>query len=96
MYIQSIRQACVCKCMPVRVYSSVHLLTGFPVSSNILPLTAHTARIVRCQEDTYQHQLLMEKAENLGSVYDALNYVSSCPWKINSKVSWLRRPPNMP
>lgn len=56
------------------------------VSSHVLQI-AHTARIVRCQEDTYQHQLLMEQAENLGPVYDALDYVSGCPWKINSPVS---------
>ena len=42
--------------------------------------------IVRCYSDSYQHQLLLEQAENLGAVYDALNYVGSCPWRVNTKV----------
>ena len=46
--------------------------------------------IVRCYSDSYQHQLLLEQAENLGAVYDALNYVGSCPWRVNTKVCvWL-------
>ncbi|KAL5483992.1 hypothetical protein EMCRGX_G020417 [Ephydatia muelleri] len=42
--------------------------------------------IVRCYSDSYQHQLLLEQAENLGAVYDALNYVGSCPWRVNTKI----------
>ena len=49
----------------------------------LLPLLAS---FVRCYNDTYQHQLLVEQAENLNAIYDALNYLSSCPWKINTRV----------
>lgn len=46
----------------------------------------YIARIVRCSEDTYQHQLVAEKANSLQAIYDSLNYVASCPWIINRKV----------
>ena len=46
-----------------------------------------TGSIVRCYSDSYQHQLLLEQADNLGAVYDALNYVGSCPWRVNTKVT---------
>ena len=49
----------------------------------LLPLLAS---FVRCYNDTYQHQLLVEQAENLNAIYDALNYLSSCPWQINTRV----------
>ena len=42
--------------------------------------------IVRCPEDTYQHQLLLEQAENLNAVYDSLNYLGAFPWTVNGPV----------
>lgn len=77
-------------CMHALVSPALHcppLLPTYVSSHMLIMFAAPTARIVRCQEDTYQHQLLMERAENLAPVYDALDYVSSCPWKINSRVS---------
>ncbi len=45
--------------------------------------------IIRCPEDTYQHQLLLEQANNLNAVYDSLNYIGTCPWAVNGPVSYL-------
>lgn len=43
---------------------------------------------MRSKGHTHQQQVLLERADNnLYAVYDSLNYVSSCPWKINKKVS---------
>jgi hypothetical protein len=42
---------------------------------------------MRCNEDTFRHFALLANANHaLGEVYNALNYVSSCPWNINHKV----------
>ncbi len=44
---------------------------------------------MRCNEDTFRHFALLANANHaLGEVYNALNYVSSCPWNINHKVWW--------
>ncbi len=48
---------------------------------------ACTVSIIRCPEDTYQHQLLLEQADNLNAVYDSLNYIGMCPWAVNTTVS---------
>ncbi|XP_064396312.1 DNA-directed RNA polymerase, mitochondrial-like isoform X2 [Halichondria panicea] len=42
--------------------------------------------IIRCPEDTYQHQLLLEQANNLNAVYDSLNYIGNCPWAVNGPI----------
>lgn len=41
---------------------------------------------MRSREDAYQHHMMLKKADNLHAIYDSLNYVSSCAWKVNKKV----------
>ena len=46
-----------------------------------------TAKVMRADKDVYQHQLLLEETKNPHPFLDALNFLGSCPWKINEKVT---------
>lgn len=51
------------------------------------PYLITPVNLMRCNEDTFQHFALLANANHaLSEVYNALNYVSSCPWNINHKV----------
>ncbi|XP_065918524.1 DNA-directed RNA polymerase, mitochondrial-like isoform X2 [Dysidea avara] len=42
--------------------------------------------VMRADKDVYQHQLLLQETKNPNPLLDALNYLGSCPWKINEKI----------
>ena len=44
------------------------------------------ATIIRSKEEAYQHQLMLQRADNLHAVYDSLNYLSSSSWRVNKRV----------
>lgn len=45
------------------------------------------SNIMRCADDAFQHLALLANVnDSLNEVFDALNYLSSCPWVINRKV----------
>lgn len=47
----------------------------------------HKANIMRCSDETFQHLALLAAANNsLGAVYDALSYLGSTRWRINTTV----------
>jgi hypothetical protein len=51
------------------------------------PYLVTPASLMRCREDQYQHvQLLSRMQHSVGEVYDALNFVGSCPWRVNVRV----------
>ncbi len=61
----------------------------FCLSTNELTIrlyTIHVASVVRCPPDTYQHHLLLKEADNLNAVLDALNFLGSAPWRVNTGV----------
>jgi DNA-directed RNA polymerase len=42
---------------------------------------------MRCGEDTFQHNTLLAHAStSLQGVFDAMDYLATCPWNINEKV----------
>ena len=45
------------------------------------------ASLIRCDEDTHQHELLLEQSDSLHAVLDSLNSLGSFPWTINKRVS---------
>ena len=47
------------------------------------------ASLIRCDEDTHQHELLLEQSDSLHAVLDSLNSLGSFPWTINKRVSTL-------
>ena len=48
------------------------------------------ASLIRCDEDTHQHELLLEQSDSLHAVLDSLNSLGSFPWTINKRVSTLQ------
>ena len=48
------------------------------------------AQIARCASDSYQYHLLLHNSDNMKPVFDSLNYLSSCPWSVNTRVSGFR------
>lgn len=51
------------------------------------PYFATPVPLMRCGFDNFQHLSLMSKMHgSTGEVYDALNYLGSCPWRINKDV----------
>lgn len=51
------------------------------------PYLATPATLIRCRHDQYQHLALLSKMQHsVGEVYDALNYLGACPWKINTRI----------
>lgn len=51
------------------------------------PYLVTPASLIRCRHDQYQHLALVAKMQHsIGEVYDALNYLSSCPWRINNDI----------
>ena len=53
----------------------------------ILNNSLTAATLIRCDEDTHQHELLLEQADSLHAVLDSLNSLGTFPWTINKRVS---------
>lgn len=52
-----------------------------------MPTRFVVASLIRCDEDTYQHNLLLEQSDSLHAVFDSLNFLGSFPWTINKRVN---------
>ena len=57
-----------------------------PLSPTHYSLPLYSVSIMRSAADVYQHHSLLLQAPNLNAVFDSLNVLGTCPWKINSKV----------
>ena len=71
---------------PAVLYTNLCILLPSPFSLS-LTHSLTPAPIARGYNGTYQHQLLLHEADNMKPVPDSLNYLSSCPWQINTRVS---------
>ena len=50
-------------------------------------LSLHTVNVMRCSDDVFHHMTMLTHAKSkISSVLDALDYLGSCPWKVNEKV----------
>ena len=51
------------------------------------PMFVTPRSMVRCETDAFEHHGLLARAEGqMAEVYDALNYLGSCPWQVNDFV----------
>lgn len=57
-----------------------------PLSHLHYSLPLYSVSIMRSAADVYQHHSLLLQAPNLNAVFDSLNVLGTCPWKINTKV----------
>lgn len=72
--------------VPVPAALLHHYCTIFSMHISIL-IVSDAANLIRCDEDTHQHQLLLEQSNSLHAVLDSLNSLGSFPWTINKRVS---------